>query len=130
MSSIQSQFLTTGPSPQQSALSDSQFSSYVKKQSYSAYESLDAGLTIQTREGDLVTLSSNTYSKLDAFMYSYGQYGFTLLQLYLFDKTGIDSCDFNFCFFIKPGNIPEMGMKDIPIFFHPVKTTDFKRHKR
>ena len=70
MSSIQSRSLTAGPSPRQSALSDAQFSSYVKKQSYSAYESLDAGLTIQTREGDLVTLSSNTYSKLDAFMYN------------------------------------------------------------
>jgi len=69
MSSIQSGALTAGPSLRQSALSDSQFSSYVKKQSYSAYESLDAGLTIKTREGDLVTLSSNTYSKLDAYMY-------------------------------------------------------------
>ncbi len=70
MSSIQSGSLTAGPSSRQSALSDSQFSSYVKKQSYSAYESLDAGLTIKTREGDLVTLSSNTYSKLDAYMYN------------------------------------------------------------
>src|SRR3989339_159883 len=70
MSSIQSGSLTAGPSLRQSALSDSQFSSYVKKQSYSAYESLDAGLTIKTREGDLVTLSSNTYSKLDAYMYN------------------------------------------------------------
>ena len=69
MSSIQSGALTAGPSLRQNALSDSQFSSYVKKQSYSAYESLDAGLTIKTREGDLVTLSSNTYSKLDAYMY-------------------------------------------------------------
>lgn len=69
MSSIPSGSLTAGQSLRQSALSDSQFSSYVKKQSYSAYESLDAGLTIKTREGDLVTLSSNTYSKLDAYMY-------------------------------------------------------------
>jgi len=70
MSSIQSGSLTAGPSLRQSALSDSQFSSYVKKQSYSAYESLDAGLTIKTREGDLVTLSSSTYSQLDAYMYN------------------------------------------------------------
>ncbi len=70
MSSIQSGALTAGPSLRQSALSDSQFSSYVKNQSYSAYERLDAGLTIKTREGDLVTLSSNTYSKLDASMYN------------------------------------------------------------
>lgn len=70
MTSIQSQSLAAGSSSRQNALSDSQFSSYVKKQSYSAYESLDAGLTIKTKEGDLVTLSSNSYSKLDAFMYN------------------------------------------------------------
>ncbi len=70
MSSVHSQLLAAGASPYQSTLSDSQFSSYVKRQSISAYESLDAGLTIKTREGDLVTLSSNTYSKLDAFLYN------------------------------------------------------------
>nr|NJM02521.1 hypothetical protein [Desulfobacula sp.] len=70
MSSIQSGSLTAGPSLRPGALSDAQFSSYVKKQSYSAYERLDAGLTIKTREGDLVTLSSNTYSKLDAYTYN------------------------------------------------------------
>jgi hypothetical protein len=70
MSSVQSQSLATGISPRQSALSDSQFSSYVKKQSFSAYESLDAGLTIKTNEGDLVTLSSNTFSKLDTSLYN------------------------------------------------------------
>ncbi len=70
MSSIQSQSLSAGVSPRLSTLPDSQFSSYVKKQSYSAYESLDAGLTIKTREGDLVTLSSSTFSKLDAFFYN------------------------------------------------------------
>lgn len=71
MSSIQSRSLTAEPlSRYNNPLSDSQFSNYVKKQSYSAYESLDAGLTIKTREGDLVTLSSGTYSKLDASLYN------------------------------------------------------------
>ncbi|MBU1341918.1 MAG: hypothetical protein KKE44_18575 [Proteobacteria bacterium] len=70
MTSIQSQSLSAGPSPRQNALSDSQFSSYVRKQSFSAYESLDAGLTIQTKEGDLVTLTSNTFSEFDALMYN------------------------------------------------------------
>lgn len=70
MSSIQSQAASAGVSPRQNALSDSQFSSYVKKQSLSAYESLDAGLTIKTKEGDLVTLTSSSYSKLDAFLYN------------------------------------------------------------
>ena len=54
---------------QQNYLSDARFSSYVRKQSISAYESLDAGLTIQTKEGDLVTLTSSSFSKLDAHMY-------------------------------------------------------------
>jgi len=70
MSSIQSQSLSAGLSPRQSALSDSQFSSYVRKQSYSAYESLDAGVTIKTKEGDVVTLTSNSHSELNAFMYN------------------------------------------------------------
>ncbi len=69
MSSIQNQPMTTGMSPNYSSLSDAQVASYMRKQSVSAYESINAGLTIQTREGDVVTLSSNTYSQLDAFMY-------------------------------------------------------------
>ncbi len=56
--------------PRQNALQDAQFSNTVKKQSLSAYESLDAGLTIKTKEGDLVTLTSNTHAGLDAFMYN------------------------------------------------------------
>ena len=35
-----------------------------------SYSSLDAGLTIQTREGDIVTLSSSQYSDLEAYEYS------------------------------------------------------------
>lgn len=35
-----------------------------------SYSSLDAGLTIQTREGDMVTLSTSQYSELDAYEYS------------------------------------------------------------
>lgn len=67
MSSIANQ--SSGLSQRQNALSDAQFSSYVREQSVSAYESLDAGLTIRTKEGDLVTLTSNTYSEFNAFMY-------------------------------------------------------------
>jgi hypothetical protein len=54
----------------QNALQDAQFSNHVKKQSFSAYESLDAGLTIKTKEGDLVTLTANTHAGLDAFAYN------------------------------------------------------------
>jgi putative lipoic acid-binding regulatory protein len=35
-----------------------------------SYESLEAGLTIQTREGDVVTLSASSFSEMDAYEYS------------------------------------------------------------
>ncbi len=38
--------------------------------SVNSYESLEAGLTIQTREGDVVTLSSSSFSQMDAYEYS------------------------------------------------------------
>jgi len=38
--------------------------------SVASYSSLDAGLTIQTREGDMVTLSTSQYSELEAYEYS------------------------------------------------------------
>ena len=69
MSSISNQPVVAGAVPRQNYFSDAQFSSYVRKQSISAYENLDAGLTIQTKEGDLVTLTSNSYAQLDAHMY-------------------------------------------------------------
>ncbi len=69
MSSIPNQSLTAGLSPRQNTLPDAQYSSYVRKQSFNAYESLDAGLTIKTKEGDLVTLTSSSTAELDAFMY-------------------------------------------------------------
>ncbi len=69
MSSISNQPLLASAAPRQNYLSDAQFLSYVRKQSISAYENLDAGLTIQTKEGDLVTLTSNSYAQLDAHMY-------------------------------------------------------------
>lgn len=45
-------------------------SSTVRKKSISAYESLTAGLTIQTKDGDLVTLASSSYAQFDAYMYN------------------------------------------------------------
>jgi hypothetical protein len=70
MSSVQSQSLSAGLSQRQSALSDSQFSSYVRKQTYRAHESLDAGLTMTTKEGDIVTLTSSSHAQMDAFRYN------------------------------------------------------------
>jgi len=70
MSNILNPSTAAGSSQQKNTLSDAQFSSYVRKQSVSAQESLNAGLTIKTKEGDLVTLNSNTYAQLDAFQYN------------------------------------------------------------
>lgn len=70
MSSIQNPSLAPGVSPRQNALADAQFSSYMRKQSFNARERLDAGLTIKTKEGDLVTLTASSYAELDAFMYN------------------------------------------------------------
>lgn len=69
MNNIQSHSLAGGGFPRQHGLDDSGFSSYVRKQSLSAYESLDAGLTIKTKEGDLVTLTSSSYAQMDSLMY-------------------------------------------------------------
>jgi putative lipoic acid-binding regulatory protein len=69
MSSISNQSSMAGLSPRQSTIPDAQFSNYVRKQSFSAYESLDAGLSIKTKEGDLITLTSSSYAEVDAFMY-------------------------------------------------------------
>jgi len=60
----------TGKSTRQDTLPDSQFLNSEKKQSIKAYQRLDAGVTIRTKEGDLVTLTSNSFSQLDAFMYN------------------------------------------------------------
>jgi hypothetical protein len=69
MSNMESTSLSPGMSPRQNPLSDEQFAGYVRKQSISSHESLDAGLTIKTHQGDIVTLHSNTYSEFDSFAY-------------------------------------------------------------
>ena len=51
-------------------LQNSQFSSQSRTQSVNAYESLNTGLTIKTREGDIVTLSSSSFSELNSFEYN------------------------------------------------------------
>ena len=43
---------------------------YVSRQSVSGYQNLNAGLTIKTRDGDLVTLTSNSFVQFDAFKYN------------------------------------------------------------
>lgn len=54
----------------QAALSKTSTASRSSELSVNSYSSLDAGLTIQTREGDVVTLSASQYSELDAYEYS------------------------------------------------------------
>ncbi|WP_300458832.1 hypothetical protein [Desulfobacula sp.] len=70
MSSIPYPSLSSGASPRQNVVSDTQFSMDANKQSFRSQERLDAGLTIKTKEGDLVTLASHSYSGVDAFIYN------------------------------------------------------------
>jgi len=42
----------------------------VQKQAVKTSESLTAGLTIKTREGDMVTINSNSFSKAESFLYN------------------------------------------------------------
>ena len=70
MSHIPSPFSPAGLSPRQNSMPDAQSSGFVREQAFSTRHSLDAGLTIQTREGDLVTLNSSSYSQLDAYQYN------------------------------------------------------------
>jgi hypothetical protein len=59
-----------GFSQEMGNLQDTRFSGHSRKQSVNAYESLDAGLTIKTREGDIVTLSSNSFSEFNSSEYN------------------------------------------------------------
>ncbi len=52
------------------ALSNTSTASRSNELYVDSYSSLDAGLTIQTREGDMVTLSTSQYSELEAYEYS------------------------------------------------------------
>lgn len=52
------------------ALSNTSTASSSSELSVNSYSSLDAGLTIQTREGDVVSLSTSQYSQLEAYEYS------------------------------------------------------------
>ncbi len=53
-----------------SHLQTAQYSGYSRQQTVKAHESIDTALTIQTREGDIVTLSSNSFSEFNAFEYN------------------------------------------------------------
>ncbi len=69
MNNISNQFPLMGLSSGQNSLPDFRSASYVKEQSLNTRESLDTGLVIHTKDGDQVTLTSSSFSQLDAFMY-------------------------------------------------------------
>ncbi|WP_136808985.1 hypothetical protein [Desulfosediminicola flagellatus] len=69
MNNITSQFPLAGFSSRQAPLSDFRSAGYAKEQSYRSQESLNTGLVIQTKDGDQVTLTSNSFTEMDAYMY-------------------------------------------------------------
>lgn len=64
--------ITGYPSSLQSPYGDTDLSAGFasREQSLSAYKGMDAGLTIQTREGDVVTLSANSLAEFQAYEYN------------------------------------------------------------
>ncbi len=98
-----------------SNLQTAQYSGHSRKQSVNAYESLDAGLTIQTREGDIVTLSSNSFSEFNAFEYnSQGQIqtdsGYALISQHTREITLTTGEQFSFSV---QGDLNEQELSDI-----------------
>lgn len=69
MNNIANQYSLAGLTPRFNTSPDFRSAGYAKEQSVKAHESLDTGLVITTREGDQVTLSSNSFYEMDAFMY-------------------------------------------------------------
>ena len=51
------------------SLSDFRSSTDVKEQSFKSHESFETGLVLQTKEGDQITLSSSSFSQMDALTY-------------------------------------------------------------
>jgi hypothetical protein len=69
MNSI-SETASTGLSQDRGSLQNAQFLGQVSRQTVNAYESLDTGLTIKTREGDIVTLSSSRFFQFNSSEYN------------------------------------------------------------
>ena len=88
---------------------------YERKQSLSSTERLDVGLTLQTREGDVVTLRSGSYSRMDAFLYDsrgalYTDTGRILVNQSVREITLASGESF---FFSVEGDLSEEEFKDI-----------------
>ena len=69
MNTLAHNFPFSALSSRQNSLPDYRSAGYVQQQSIKTRESLDAGLVIQTRDGDQVTISSSSFSQMDAFLY-------------------------------------------------------------
>jgi hypothetical protein len=61
---------STGLSQDRGNLQNTQFSGNSSRQTVNAYASLDTGLTIKTREGDIVTLSSSRFAQFNSSEYN------------------------------------------------------------
>jgi hypothetical protein len=69
MSNIANQLPQMGVSPRRNSQPDSFSSAAVREQSVNYNENLDTDLVLETKEGDKVTLSANSYSRMDAYLY-------------------------------------------------------------
>ncbi|WP_163338870.1 hypothetical protein [Desulfopila sp. IMCC35008] len=69
MSNITNQLPQMGLSPRHNSQPDTLSSAIVREQSVKYNENLDTDLVLETREGDKVTLSANSYSRMDAYLY-------------------------------------------------------------
>jgi len=96
-------------------LQDTRFSSHSRQLSMSAHERLDTGLTIQTKEGDIVTLSSSSFSEFNAYEYnSQGQIqtdaGYALISQHSREVTLSTGDQFSFSV---QGDLNEQELADI-----------------
>jgi len=104
-----------GLTANRSDLQDTNFSAHSKKLSVNAYERLDTGLTIQTREGDVVNMSSSSFSQFNAFEYnSQGQIqtdsGYALINQHTREITLTTGESFSFSV---QGDLNEQELADI-----------------
>lgn len=70
MNNIDNQFPLTGSTNRQNSPYDFRSAGYLEQQSIKSRESLDTDLVIHTKEGDKVTISSDSYTNLDTYTYN------------------------------------------------------------
>lgn len=70
MNNINSQFPLTGYSRANSSPTDYRSAAYIKEQSLFAQEQLNTDLVIETKEGDKVTISSDSFAQMDSYTYN------------------------------------------------------------